>query len=227
MQHNQRADPLPRSASVELPVALLAHLQDLTVSIGQDDQDLDHTLTALTAALHSTATTYCGLQLTLVENQWPVTLTAFTDGHDADGHDIPVGTSLRLALALVSPTADPHSRAIFFAVTPGAFTDLAADLSYALGGIPVDHPSPAVNGMDQKGTRVDGQRRAIELDADLPPLSRASGLTGLTELTVLNRAIGMLIAQGHNTEQAHQLLRRDAAAAEVAPHVYAARIIGR
>ena len=50
---------------------------------------------------------------------------------------------------------------------PGAFTDLAADLSYALGGIPVDQASPAVDGVDQRRTRVDGQRRVIELDADL------------------------------------------------------------
>jgi hypothetical protein len=207
---------------VDLPAALLAHLQDLTASIGQDDQDLDDTLAALTAALLATAATYCGLRLTIVEAQWPVTLTAFTDGHDA-----PVGTSLRLPLALVSPTADKESRVVFFAITAGAFTDLAADLSYALGGVPVDQASPGVDGVDQRGIHVDGRRRAIELDVDLPLLSRVSGLAGLTELTVLNRAIGMLIAQGHDIEQAHQLLRRDAAAAEVEPHIYAARILRR
>jgi hypothetical protein len=232
---------------VDLPAALLAHLQDLTASIGQDDQDVDNTLAVLTAALHSTATTYCGFQLTLVQNQWPVTLTAFTDGHgadghdadghdadrhdadghDADGHDIPVGTSLRLPLVLVSPAVDPESRVVFFAVTPGAFTDLAADLSYALGGIPVDLALPAVNGVDQRGTRADGQRRVIELDVDLPPRSRVSGLAGLAELTILNRAIGILVAQGHDIEHAHQVLRRDAAAAGVEPHVYAARILRR
>jgi hypothetical protein len=212
---------------VDLPAALLAHLQDLTASIGQDDQDLDDSLAVLTAALHSTATTYCGFQLTLVENQWPVTLTAFTDGHDADGHDIPVGTSLRLPLVLVSPAVDPESRVVFFAVTPGAFTDLAADLSYALGGIPVDLALPAVDGVDQRGTRADGQRRVIELDVDLPSRSRVSGLAGLAELTILNRAIGILVAQGHDIEHAHQVLRRDAAAAGVEPHVYAARILRR
>jgi hypothetical protein len=222
MQYYQRAGPLPRSTSVDLPAALLAHLQDLTVSIGQDDQDLDDTLAALTAALRATASTYCGLRLTIVDSQWPVTLTAFTDGHEA-----PVGTSLRLPLSPVSPSADPHSRVVFFAVTPGAFTDLAADLSYALGGIPVDQASPAVNGVEQKGTHADGRRRAIELDVDLPLVSRVSGLTGLTELTVLNRAIGMLVARGHDIEQAHQLLRRDAAAAGVEPQVYAARILRR
>jgi hypothetical protein len=207
------------------------HLHDLTASIGQDDQDLDDTLVALTAALHSTATTYCGLRLTIVENQRPVTLTAFADGHDADGHEIPVGTSLRLPLALVSPMVDPESRVVFFAITPGAFTDLAADLSYAFGGIPVDQASPAADGdghHDHSAARLDGHhRKSIELDADLPPLSRTSGLTGLAELTVLNRAIGILVAQGSDIEQAHLVLRRDAAAAGVEQHVYAARILRR
>ena len=205
---------------MELPSALLAHVQDLTASIGDHDRDLDDTLAALTAALRATAATSCGLRLTIVDNQWPVTLSAFTDGPDA-----PVATSLRLPLALVSLAVDPESRVVFFAVTSGAFTDLAADLSYALGGIPVDQASPAVDGVDQRGTHVDGRRRAIELDADLPLFSRVSGLTGLAELTVLNRAIGMLVAQGHDIEQAHQVLRGDAAAAGAEPHIYAARIL--
>jgi hypothetical protein len=222
MQYDQRADPLSRSASVDLPATVLTRLQDLTVSIGEDDQDLDETLAALTAALRATAATYCGLRLTIVETQGPVTLTAFTDGHD-----VRVGTSLRLPLALVLQQVDPKSRVVFFAVTPGALTDLAADLSYALGGIPVDQASPAVDGVDQRGIHADDRPRAIELDVDLPLLSRVSGLTGLAELTVLNRAIGMLVAQGHDIEQAHQLLRRDAAAAGVEPHDYAARILRR
>jgi hypothetical protein len=215
---------------VDLPATLLAHLHDLTLSIGKDDQDLDDTLAALTTALHSTATTYCGLQLTIVENQGPVTLTAFADGHDADGHDVPVGTSLRLPLALVSAMVDPESGVVFFAVTPGAFTDLAADLSYALGRIPVDQLSPAADGVDHRdhgGARLDGHRRSIELDADLPPRSRVSGLTGQAELTVLNRAVGMLVAQGHDIEPAHHVLRREAAAAGVEPHIYATWILRR
>lgn len=205
---------------MDLPAALLAHLQDLTASIGQDDQDLDDTLAALTTALRSTANSYSGLQLTIVESQWPVTLTAFTDSHDQ-----PVRTSLRLPLGLVSRRVDGESRVVFFAGTPGAFTDLAADLSHALGGIPVDQASLAADGVDHRGTRVDGHRKSIKLDADLPPLSRTSGLTGLAELTALNRAIGILVDQGHDIEQAHQLLRRDAAAAGVEPQIYAARIV--
>jgi hypothetical protein len=206
---------------VDLPATLLAHLHDLMLSIGEDDQDLDDTLVALTMALRSTAASYCGLQLTIFENQSPVTLTAFTDGHDGL-----VGTSLRLPLGLVS-SVDGESRVVFFASTPGAFTDLAADLSHALGGIPVEQASPATDGMDPGGTHMDGHRKAIVLDVDLPPLSRVSGLNGMAELTVLNRAIGMLMAQGHDIEQARQVLRREAAAAAVEPHIYAARILRR
>jgi hypothetical protein len=213
---------------VDLPAAVLAHVQDLTASIGQDDRDLSATLVALTTALRSTATSYCGFRLTIVDNQWPVTLTAFTDGD----HE-PVGTSLRLPLGLVSQTIDGDSRVVFYAGIPGAFTDLAADLSHALGGIPVDGRSPTANHDDHRGTHLDGQRgthldghrRVIALDVDLPPVSRRSGLTGLTELTLLNRAIGVLIQQGHDIEQAQQVRRREAAAAGVEPHVYAARIL--
>jgi hypothetical protein len=64
------------------PTVLLAHLQDLTASIGQDDQELDDPIAALTTALRSTAASYCGFELTIVNNQWPVALTAFSDGHD-------------------------------------------------------------------------------------------------------------------------------------------------
>ena len=204
---------------MDLPATLLAHLHELMLSIGEDDQDLEDTLVALTMAMRSTAASYCGLQLTIFENQWPVTLSAFADGEDG-----PVGTSLRLPLGLVS-SVDGDSRVVFFAGNPGAFTDLAADLSHALGGIPVEQSTPAADGVDLGGTHVDGHRKVIELDVDLPPLSHVSGLTGVAELTVLNRAIGMLMAQGHGIEQAHQVLRREAAAAGVEPHVYAARVL--
>jgi hypothetical protein len=56
-------------------------------------------------------------------------------------------------------------------------------------------------------------------------VSPVSGLTGLADLTVLNRAIGMLVDHGHDLVQARQVLHRDAAAARVAPHIYAARIL--
>jgi hypothetical protein len=204
---------------VDLPVALLARLQDLAANLGQNDQDLEQTLAALTAALRAAATSYCGFELTIVKHQWPVTLTAFSDGHN-----VAVRTSLRLPLTLVSQAFEPESRVVFFAVTPGALTDLAADLSHALGGVPVEQQSPAAYSADRGKTCVDSQPNAIALDSD-PPVPPVSGLAGLAELMVLNRAIGMLIDQGHDIEQAHQVLRRAAAAAGVEPHCYAMRIV--
>ena len=217
---------------MDLPAVVLAHIHDLATSIGDDDRDMSDALVALTTALLSTASSYCGFQLTVVDNEWPVTLAAFTDGHD-----VPVAihaggvrfleASLHLPLGLVSPTIDGESRVVFYAGVPGAFTDLAADLSHALGGVSVDQRSSAADGADPGEPGVDGHRKVIMLDADLSPISRASGLTGLADLTVVNRAIGMLVDQGHDIEQAHQLLRRDAAAEGVEPQTYAARIIGQ
>jgi hypothetical protein len=207
---------------VDLPAVVLAHIHDLAASIGDDDRDMSDALGALTTALLSTASSYCGFQLTVVDNEWPVTLAAFTDGHD-----VPVEASLRLPLGLVSPTVDGESRVVFYAEVSGAFTDLAADLSHALGGVPVDQRSSAADSADPGEPRVDGHRKVLVLDADLSSLSRASGLTGLAELTVLNLAIGMLIQQGHDIAQARHVLRRRATAAGVEPHIYAASIVRR
>ena len=67
----------------------------------------------------------------------------------------------------------------------------------------------------------------IALDADLPPPTLVSGLTGLDELATINRAVGLLIDQGHHPVQAHATLQRHAAGAGIAPHVYAARLLRR
>jgi hypothetical protein len=206
---------------VDLPAALLGHLQDLADSIGLDDQDREDTLAALTTALRSAAASYCGFQMTLVENLWPVTLTVFT------GHvDIPIRTSLRLPLALVSRGVDPESRVLFFASTRGAFTDLATDLSHVLGGVRVTQQSVA-DIADHGSKQVHGQRSVIALDADLSPLCRKSRLTGLAELTVMSRAIGMLVDQGHRIEQAHEVLHQEAEAAGMDAHIYAVRVLRR
>jgi hypothetical protein len=85
--------------------------------------------------------------------------------------------------------------------------------------------SPAAYFTDGAGTRVDGQRSAIELDNDLPSVSPVPGLTGLIDLTVVNRAIGMLVDEGHDLEHAQHVLRGAAAAAQVAPHIYAAEVL--
>jgi hypothetical protein len=46
-------------------------------------------------------------------------------------------------------------------------------------------------------------RLMIVLDADLPPPTTMSGFVGLDQLTTINPAVGMLIDQGHQPNQAH------------------------
>jgi hypothetical protein len=118
---------------------------------------------------------------------------------------------------------------VFYAATPGAFSDLAADLGYALHA-PTTTSDPAIpddiGGDGAQDMRSDRQL-PIVLDADLPPPTVVSGLTGLEDLSAINRAVGILIEQGHHPDRAHDTLRRHAAAAGIAPHRYAALLLLR
>ena len=60
----------------------------------------------------------------------------------------------------------------------------------------------------------DGQE-PIVLDADLPPATLVSRLTGLADASTINRAVGMLIDQGHHPDEAHATLHRHAVTAGV------------
>lgn len=121
--------------------------------------------------------------------------------------------------------------------------DLAADLGHALRVstlMPEDrsaHPGvgddrgsdrPGVGPLHQDGHRGgDGTDELIVLDADLPPQTSESRLSGMQEMSTINRAVGMLIDQGHHPDDAHSVLRRHAAAAGVDTHVYAAQLLRR
>lgn len=155
-------------------------------------------MTALVVALRAAVSSYCGLDLTVHDVAHPVSLTSFLPAAD----DEEIATSLRLPLASVSSRFDSRSRVILYATTPGAFVDLAADLRHVL-------------------------RAPTVLDADLPPRTVVSGLTGLSEMSTINRAVGMLIEQGHHPDVAHATLVRDAGAAGVDTHIYAARLLRR
>ena len=54
-----------------------------------------------------------------------------------------------------------------------------------------------------------------------------SALDGLDELSMVNRAVGILIDQGHHPNEAHATLRRQVAEAGVEPHLYGARLLRR
>jgi hypothetical protein len=231
VKDDQRADPLVRSASVDLSTGLINQLHQIAGGVGADDYAVGGSLEALVADLAVAVSSYCGLQLTITQNGFPVVLTAFAESDGA------VATSLRLPLSLIDRALEVHSRVVFYARTPGAFVDLAADLAYALGNDAdtVDRQSSDGHGGDRlrqvddrRGDgrqQADGHRSSIELDADLPPPTRESGISGLADLSTVNQAVGVLIADGHHPDDAHDTLRRQAVAAGLTPHAWAARML--
>jgi hypothetical protein len=242
VKDDQRADPLVRSARVDLSTGLINQLHQLAGSVGADDHELGTSLEALVADLAVAVSSYCGLQLTITQQGFPVVLTAFAESDGA------VATSLRVPLSLLDPALEVHSRVVFYARTPGAFVDLAADLAYALRKMTVAVEGESSDGQGGDGLgrddgrrgdgwqhgadhRGDGRQQAdghlsrIELDADLPPLTRDSGISGLADLSTINHAVGVLIANGHHPDDAHDTLRRQAAASGLTPHALAARML--
>lgn len=223
---------------MDLPTALLRDLLHLASSIDLDHEhdgvreptgasgSLHASLLALSRDLSAAVPTCRGLHLLLVQNGYPVNLTAF--GPLSAGETI--ATSLRLPLPAVGTGLDAESRIVFYATAGGAFVDLAADLGYALTTPTISagtRPRPADPPGDGQQNQHREPHRPILLDADLPPITQGSGLTGLDQLSTINRAVGILIEQGHQPDRAHTALRRYAAAAGLEPHSYAALLLRR
>jgi hypothetical protein len=211
---------------VDLTTVLFTHLHPFSNSISLDSNTLDDalnaSLAAFTADIEAAVPSYLGIQLTIRQDGHPVTLTRITPHRTAT-------TSLRVPLTVLGPRFEPDSRVTFYAATAGAFVDLAADLSYALH-LPTstDRSTDAIDssgGDDRRHGQVHGDRR-ITLDADMPsPL--VSGVSGLSELSTINRAIGVLIGHGYHPDHAGDTLRRGASREGLEPHSYAARLLGR
>ncbi len=211
---------------MDFTTVLFTHLHLFSKSISLDgnarDDGLDASLAALTAVVEAAVPSYLGLQMTIGQNGHPVTLTRIAPHRTAT-------TSVRLPLTVLGPRFDAESRVTLYAATAGAFVDLAADLSYALHvSTCTDRPSNAgsPDGDDQRHGQV-GRDRRINLDADLPPSPLASGVSGLSELSTINRAIGVLIGYGEHPDDAADTLRRDASCDGLELHSYAARLLGR
>ncbi len=214
---------------MDLTTVLFTNLQLFSNGISLDDEARDdalaESLAAFTAVVEVAVPSYLGLQMMIGQNGHPITLTRMTPHCTAT-------TSLRLPLTVLGPRFDAESRVTLYAATAGAFVDLAADLSYALHLPTRTARSTDVGSSDaddQRRRRVESDRR-ITLDADMPPSPLASGmyqLSGMSELSTINRAIGVLIGHGHDPDHAADTLRRDASREGLEPHSYAARLLER
>ena len=202
--------------TVDISAALTADIADLCRYIGLEPGAFAQPLQALSRDLALALGSYVGLQVSLLDRGHPIVLTSFLPGTTpAD-----IATSLRLPLTVLQlddVTVDDGSEIVLYASTPGAFVDLAADLSYAL-----HLPDPS---MPADAGEVDGQAARIRLDGDLTPSSFESRLTGVGDVSTVNRAVGFLMAEGLHPEDAHRELARRAAATGITVLMYASQLI--
>ena len=156
----------------------------LSAAFDEPGTDLHAILGVLVDDLTATVSSFLGLTMTLQSDWCPVTLTAVNPDLA-----LSAGTSLALPLG-PSAAAGLGATIVLYAAHPGAFVDLAADLE-----------------------RVIAPAGCVVLDGDLPDTSataQRSGITGLAELSVVNRAIGVLITRGLTPAEARAELRRRA-----------------
>ncbi len=124
--------------------------------------------------------------------------TVGSDPGDSGGP--PAVTSL--AVPLWWPNDTLHGSIVFYASTPGALVDLAADLDWLLG-----------------------EPESLALDGDLPPPRGELGITGLHELSVIGQACGVLITRGRSPEAARAELDDAANTSGTRVEVIADRLI--
>jgi hypothetical protein len=162
---------------VEISAALAADLEALTDALDEPGVDLETLLHAFGADTRRAIDSFRGLTMTLIIDDFPITLTTMDP--------VDVATSLRVPLnALCDVQAG--SALVLYADKPGAFVDLTADLSFALGLTP----------------------GVVTLDDNLSPASGPAGIGGLTEMSDVNQAIGVLIERGHLPDGARVELDR-------------------
>jgi hypothetical protein len=114
------------------------------------------------------------------------------------------GTAIRSSLRVPMTSwadVDPRSDVVFYAATAGALVDLAADLGWALQ-LPGD---------------------GLLIDRDLSPEDR--GRSGLWELSVVHRAVGVLLDRGRTPHAARDELDRAARDSNTSVAVVADRLI--
>jgi hypothetical protein len=167
---------------VDFPHDVTDQFNGLTDALEDPGTDLQTVLAVLVDDLRAAIPSVLGLTATITQAGDAVTLTSAEP-------DVPAAAAASLHVPLDEVTAaGSGSTVTFYAARWGAFVDLAADIRYAYG--------------------LDGQ---VVIDGHLDDYVSAAGtpgVTGLAELLVINRAIGVLIGQGHQGNARSVLQRR-------------------
>ena len=182
---------------MDISAQLAADLAVLSQAL-DDDADLETTVRDFGAAAKLAVSSYLGMTVTVIAGGHEVRLNV----HDYGRAVYEIGASLLIPSTDMAAT-ESGSSLVLYAATPGAFVDLAADLTYAM----------------QVGAD------ALVLDAHLTPSLDNAGIDGLADMTRINQAIGILIGRGHTPAGASTELHRLAHSAETTVRVAAHRLI--
>lgn len=190
-----------------LPTGLAAELALLTQALDLPGTDIAQTVTRLTTATRTAVGSYLGLSITITAEPAPFQLTVLEEGVVATD----IGTSLLIPLSTSETTMTPASAELtLYAATPGAFIDLAADLSFITGRtsteFAIDEYRNTVTSTIPTGFPIDQHGNT----------SASTTPTGLASASIINQALGVLMGRGATPEQADHDLHQHAATAGIA-----------
>lgn len=170
---------------MDISAALAADLAGLSRLLDEPGVDLEAQLRALNADLSLAVASYVAMTVTVGVDGHRV---GFTVARDNDGNDARPAASLLVPL---SSTAEGEADAalLLYATTAGAFVDLSADVSHALG-------------LELSDLVLDAHLDEFEIR------SSAAGMTGLEALAIVNQALGVLLERGHTPDEARAELQR-------------------
>lgn len=175
-----------------IPAGLAAELALLTQALDLPGADVAQALTRLAADAQTGVDSYLGLSVAIAADRSEFDITVLTEGAQPD--DVRTSLLVPLSTAAVDASSAAASVAlILYAATPGAFIDLAADLSWLTGRALDDF-------------RLDEHRT-------LPPSYTTPG--PLTAMSDINQALGVLIGRGSSPEHAERHLYERAATAGI------------
>lgn len=169
---------LSKAPVVNLSVQLEAELAALTLSLDDPNVDLQRSLEGLAEHVKLAITSFIGVSMSVTTAGRPITISALDEG--ADLADIRSSLMVRIGQPENTDPASQPIEAIFYAAALGAFVDLAADLAWI----------------------ISDSRQTFPLDSHLDGAALRLASSGISGLTLINQALGVLIGRGHTPEQA-------------------------
>ena len=172
---------------MQISPAVLADLALLSDALDDPDADITRSLLRLAADTKDAVASYLGLTITITTSGGPVVISAFEDGSAPTDSRSSLTVELlpRSSMELIPPAP---TTVVLYAANPGAFVDMAADLTWLSGGL-TEYP----------------------IDLGLPPYVDPAPAQTVRDLSSINQAIGLLIAQGRTPEQARAQIDQIAA----------------